>query len=66
MLPCGGGVNLHRASYRQAQDGVIAEESLPVGNWRRYFHEIYTLMHQSWAEFQLSVPQEVECIQWTE
>ena len=53
-------------AYRQVQDGVLNAEALPVSSWRHYFHEIYPRMHDSWAEFQLSIPQEVEFIQWFE
>ena len=49
-------------AYRQVRDGVLDAEALPVSSWRRYFHEIYPRMHESWAEFQLSIPQEVEFI----
>ena len=53
-------------AYRQVQDGVLDPEALPLGSWRRYFHEILPRMHESWEEFQLSIPQEVEFIQWFE
>jgi len=53
-------------AYRQAQDGALDAEALPLSNWRRYFHEIHPRMDQSWAEFQLAIPQEVEYIRWFE
>ena len=53
-------------AYQQVQDGVLDAEALPLGNWRRYFHDIHPRMPESWAEFQLGIPQEVEFIQWFE
>ena len=53
-------------AFRQAQDGVIDSELLPVDIWRRYFHDIHPRMPQSWEEFKLTVPQETDFIQWFE
>ena len=50
-------------AYRQAQDGVLSVESLPVDRWRVVYHE-RPLMDESWINFQPMVAQDSEFIQW--
>lgn len=55
-----------RFAYRQAEDGFIEIESIPVGSWRLYFHEQSALMQRSWAEFRRATPPEDEFVAWVE
>ncbi len=53
-------------AYHQVQDGVLAAESLPLSGWRYYFHHEFPRMDESWADFKLLIPQEVEYFRWFE
>jgi hypothetical protein len=55
-------------AYRQVQDGALDEATLPVSLWSTVFREgtAFPRMDESWAEFKLLFPQEVEYIQWFE
>ncbi len=55
-------------AYRQVQDGSLNEATLPVSLWSTVFRDgtPFPRMDESWAEFKLLFPQEVEYIHWFE
>jgi hypothetical protein len=67
QLTLGGGSLIDSwFAYRQAQECLIAFESLPLDLWRHVFDDLYPRLHESWAEFQLSITQDEQLIRWFE
>ena len=53
-------------AYRQVQDGVIEPDAIPIGSWRRWFHDLNPRMHESWADFKLTVSEDADFIRFME